>query len=71
VSGRRLEILSKQEELAARKVRIAEERFADERINKVTMLEADVVRLETRVRGLEELMTYLVNRIDLESRFEE
>ncbi len=71
VSGRRLEILWKQEELATRKVRIAEERFADERINKVTMLEADVVRLETQARGLEELMTYLVNRIDLESRFEE
>jgi hypothetical protein len=49
----------------------AEERFADERINKVTMLEADVARLEARVRALEELMTYLVNRIDLESRFEE
>ena len=71
VSGRRLEILSKQEDLAARKVHIAEERFADERINKVTMLEVEVVRLEARVRGLEELMTYLVNRIDLESRFEE
>lgn len=71
VSGRRLEILSKQEELATRKVRIAEERFADERINRVTMLEADVVRLEARVRSLEELMTYLVNRIDLESRFGE
>lgn len=71
VSGRRLEILSKQEELADRKVRIAEERFADDRINKVTMLEADVARLEARVRVLDELMTYLVNRIDLESRFEE
>lgn len=71
VSGRRLEILSKQEELAARKVQIAEERFAEERINKVTMLETDVTRLEARVRTLDELMTYLVNRIDLESRFEE
>jgi outer membrane protein TolC len=71
VSGRRLEILSKQEELAARKERIAEERFADERINRVTMLEAEVARLEARVRVLEELKTYLVNRIDLESRFED
>jgi outer membrane protein TolC len=71
VSGRRLEILSKQEDLAARKVRIAEERFADERINRVTMLEANVMQLEARVRTLDELKTYLVNRIDLESRFEE
>jgi hypothetical protein len=71
ISGRRLEILSKQEELATRKIRIAEERFADERINKLTMLEADVARLEARVRVLEELMTYLVNRTDPESRFKE
>jgi outer membrane protein TolC len=70
VSGRRLEILSKQEELAARKVTIAEERFADERINRVTLLEAQVARLEAQVRVLEELKTYLVNRIDLDSRFQ-
>ncbi len=71
VSSRRLEILSKQEELAERKVRIAEERFADDRITRVAMLEAEGYLLEARVRVLEELKTYLVNRIELDSRFEE
>ena len=58
VSGRRLEILSKQEELAAQKVRVAEERFADERINKVAMLEAEVARARSAgpgPRGAEDL----------------
>jgi outer membrane protein TolC len=71
VSGRRLEILTKQEELADQKVQIARERYDDGRINRVTMLDAQVGLLAAQVKVLEEMKTYLVNRIDLDSRFEE
>ena len=48
---------------------IANRRFADGRISEATLLESKVFLAETRNRYLEELKTYLLNRIELESQY--
>jgi outer membrane protein TolC len=71
VGRRRLEILSQQADLAAERLRIAAERFEDERINRLQLLQAKINLLEARGKHLTELMNYEVNRIELFGRFEE
>jgi outer membrane protein TolC len=69
VSYRRLDIIRKQIELAEERLAIARERHADGRISRLTLLDSEIFLLETRDRYLEELKTYLLNRIDLESQY--
>ncbi|MEW5794974.1 MAG: TolC family protein [Candidatus Zixiibacteriota bacterium] len=69
VSYQRLAIINKQIGLAEERLAIAQGRFADGRISELTLLESRTFLLETRDRYLEELKKYLLNRIDLESKY--
>jgi len=69
VSYRRLDIMQKQIVLASNRLKIAEERFQNGEISKVTYLESKIFYSETKDKYLEELKTYLVNKVDLESKF--
>lgn len=69
VSFRRLEILRKQVELAKNRLDIAEGRMNDGQISKITYLDARIFWLETRDKYLQELTTYLTNKISLEGAF--
>jgi outer membrane protein len=69
VSYQRLDIIRKQIELADERLKIANGRFTDGRISRLTLLDSEVFLLETKDRYLEELKKYLVNRIDLESQY--
>jgi len=65
----RLDIIRQQIDLSKERLDIAEERHADGQISMLTLLDARVFYLENKNRYLEELKTYLTNRIDLESKF--
>jgi outer membrane protein TolC len=69
VSRQRLDIKRQQTELAANRLRIAEGRYADGRISELTLLEVRVSYLDSRTAYLEELKTYLMNKIELEGKF--
>lgn len=69
VSYQRLDIIAKQIELAANRLRIAEDRHADGQISMMALLESRIFLLETRDKYLDELKKYLVNRIELQSQF--
>ncbi len=69
VSYQRLDIIKKQIGLAEERLEIANQRFADGRISRLTLLNSEVFLLETKDRYLEELKKYLVNRIDLDSQY--
>jgi outer membrane protein len=69
VSYQRLDIMRKQIGLAEDRLEIAQGRFADGRISQLTLLESQIFLLETNDRYLEELKTYLLNRIELDSQY--
>ena len=69
VSYQRLGIIRKQIGLAGERLEIAQGRFADGRISKLTLLESEIFLLETKDRYLEELKKYLLDRIELESQY--
>jgi outer membrane protein TolC len=69
VSYRRLEIIRQQIDLAKNKLDIAKERYDDGQISKITYLESKVFYLETKDKYLEELKSYLLNRVELDSKF--
>lgn len=69
VSYRRLDIIQRQIGLADYRLNIAEERYNNGEISKLTYLESRIFYLETKDKYLEELKLYLVNNIDLESKF--
>jgi outer membrane protein TolC len=71
VGHRRLGIVAKQVELAQNKLEIARERHQNGEISMITLLESEVFYLETRDKYLEELSSYLSNRISLEGMFVE
>jgi outer membrane protein TolC len=69
VSYRRLDIMQKQIGLADNRLKIAEQRFENGEISKLTYLASRIFYLETKDKYLEELKLYLVNKVDLESKF--
>jgi outer membrane protein TolC len=69
VSYRRLQIMKKQIELAANKLKIAQSRFDNGEISEITLLESEVFVLDSRDKYLEELNKYLTNRATLEGMF--
>ena len=69
VSFKRLEIIRQQIELARNKLDIAQSRYDDGQISRITFLESRVFYLETRDKYLEELKSYLLDRIQLDSKF--
>ncbi|MDZ4723636.1 MAG: TolC family protein [candidate division Zixibacteria bacterium] len=69
VSYRRLEIFRKQIDLAQNRLSIAKGRYEDGQISEITYLGSKIFHLEARDKYLDELKTYLINRIDLESKF--
>jgi outer membrane protein TolC len=69
VSYRRLDIIDKQIGLADNRLKIADQRFQDGQISKLTYLVSRTFYLETKDKYLEELKSYLVNKIDIESKF--
>lgn len=71
VGYQRLTILSKQIELAASKLAIAESRFADGQISRIELLGSMVTHLEAKDKYLEELKAYTNNRIELKGKFGE
>ncbi len=69
VSYRRLQIMKKQIDLAANKLKIAQARFDNGEISEITLLESKVFLLDSRDKYLEELNTYLTDRTTLEGMF--
>lgn len=69
VGYQRLQIISKQIDLGANRLEIAQSRHADGQISMLTLLETKVSYLESKDRYLEELKSYLLNRIDLQGKF--
>jgi len=69
VGYRRLGIMKKQIDLAFDRLKIAESRMADGQISEITYLESKIFHLETKTQYLDELKKYLLNRIELESKF--
>ena len=69
VSFERLKIISKQIELADNRLQIARDRYADGQISMLTLLETKVSYLQNKDRYLEELKSYLLNRIELQGKF--
>ena len=69
ISFKRLDIISKQIGLADNRLKIADQRFQDGQISKLTFLVSRIFYLETRDRYLQELKNYLLNKIDIRSKF--
>ncbi len=69
VSYRRLDIMQQQIGLADNRRKIAEQRYQNGEISKMTFLESRIFYLETKDKYLEELKLFLVTKIDLESKF--
>ncbi len=69
VSYRRLEIMRKQVDLAQNRLDIARGRMNDGHISEITFLESKTDYLDARVKYLEEMETYLLNRADLDGKY--
>ncbi|MBN2226948.1 MAG: TolC family protein [candidate division Zixibacteria bacterium] len=69
VSYRRLEIMRKQVELAQNRLEIARGRMEDGHISEITFLESKTDYLDARVKYLEEMETYLLNRAELDGKY--
>ncbi len=69
ISFRRLEIISKQIGLADNRLKIADQRHKDGQISKLTYLVNRIFYLETKDRYLQEMKSYLLNKIDIRSKF--
>ena len=69
VSFLRLDIIRQQIDLAGERMNIAEGRFVDGRISESTLLESKIFVAETRHSYLDEMKTYLLNRIELDSQY--
>ena len=69
VSYRRLDIISKQIGLADNRLKIADQRYQDGQISKLTYLVSRIFYVETKDKYLQELESYLLNKIDIESKF--
>ncbi|MCH7948382.1 MAG: TolC family protein, partial [candidate division Zixibacteria bacterium] len=69
VSYRRLDIISKQIGLADNRLKIADQRYQDGQISKLTYLVSRIFYVETKDKYLQELEAYLLNKIEIESKF--
>jgi outer membrane protein TolC len=69
VSHQRMAIKRQQIDLAKSRLEIAESRFADGQISELTLLESRVFYLDSRYNYIEELKTYLLNKIELDGKF--
>ena len=69
VSYRRLDIISKQIGLADNRLKIADQRYQDGQISKLTYLVSRIFYVETQDKYLQELEAYLLNKIEIESKF--
>lgn len=69
VSYQRLSIIQRQIELSNNRLQIANTRYHDGQISRITYLESRTFNLQQRDRYLEELKTYLTNRIELDYKY--
>ncbi|MBD3258679.1 hypothetical protein GF377_09625 [candidate division GN15 bacterium] len=69
VGYQRLDIIRKQIDLGRNRLDIAESRYADGQISELTLLETKISYQESKDRYLEELISYLLNRIELQGKF--
>ncbi len=69
VSSRKLTVLKKQIELTENRLRIAQIRFDNGEISRITYLESSVAHLEAQKAYVDELMNYLVDMYGLEGKF--
>lgn len=68
VGYRRLDVIRRQIELANSRLGIAKIRYDDGQISEITLLQANSFYLEQKNRYLQEVKTYLLNRIDLDGK---
>ncbi len=69
ISAKKLKVLNQQIELAKNRRDIAEYRFKDGQISKITFFESSIEYLNARNNFLEELKNYLIDTFKLESKF--